>query len=241
MNHTDQIIEKLRTQLISKDQATVQFAFQLIKELGLPESLKYLMTNSLFKIHLCFQYDLVGQLNVPILKYLNTLDTSSLSYQGTLVQRNVVEVLSQLENASFYKALHPKIKRRLFSLSIELLGYLHRYNQGDYTLDFKNLKTPLFTISQNVENIDITLLYLAKNKHAEKLKSEIDLINDKIRNKYRIKHFFIEALKGINHHPSFSLLYIARKSDEALIFDSFEVDENKSLVYFQVKLKKLYK
>jgi hypothetical protein len=146
------------------------------------------------------------------------------------------EVLSIAETKLSEEEIESNIRRRVFSILVELLDNVSKYSPGkDAESEFG---MPVVIISRNEKAYSLTTGNLILNSQVDHLKEKIDIINN--YDKAGLRQFFIKSLSGQRTNTdstyNMGLIDMARKSGSRLEYQFEKVNELYSYYIITVKV-----
>jgi hypothetical protein len=146
------------------------------------------------------------------------------------------EVLSLTETNLSEEDIESNLRRRVFSILVELLDNVSKYSPGkDAEREFG---MPVVIISFNDKAYSLTTGNLILNSQVDHLKEKIDIINK--YDKTGLKQFFIKSLSGqktdTDSTGNMGLIDMARKSGSRLDYKFEKVNELYSYYIVTVKV-----
>jgi hypothetical protein len=145
------------------------------------------------------------------------------------------EVLSLTETKLSEDDIESNLKRRVFSILVELLDNVSKYSPGKQAE--KEFGMPVVIISFNDKAYSLTTGNLILNSQVDHLKKKIDIINR--YDKAGLKAFFINSLSGqtidTDSTGNMGLIDMARKSGSRLEYKFEKV--NKLYSYYLITVK----
>jgi hypothetical protein len=146
------------------------------------------------------------------------------------------EVLSLTETKLSEEDIDSNIKKRVFSILVELLDNVSKYSPGKAAE--KEFGMPVVIISLNDKAYSLTTGNLILNSQVEHLKEKIDIINK--YDKKGLRAFFVKSLSGQTLHTdstgNMGLIDMARKSGSRLDYQFEKVNALYSYYIITVKV-----
>ncbi len=146
------------------------------------------------------------------------------------------EVLSLTETKLSEEDIESNLRRRVFSILVELLDNVSKYSPGKEAE--REFGMPVAIISLNDKTYSLTTGNLILNSQVDHLKKKIDIINN--YDKAGLKEFFIKSLSGqtidTDSTGNMGLIDMARKSGSRLDYKFEKVNELYSYYIITVKV-----
>jgi hypothetical protein len=178
--------------------------------------------------------------NLNIYDFYKKMESNDimLSFKGDVTSEMLTSMLQIMETKLDNLGEENKVKRKVYNVLVECLQNLYHHRDEMQKIGFEKESAAIFMIGRNESSYNIVTGNYIHSDRVSDLKSRLDQVN--VLDKDGLKMLYKEVLNNEERSEKggggLGIIDIARKSNQKLVYDFLDVDNQYSFFSLYIKI-----